>query len=57
MLLNVTHHREYQTSEETAFFGLLELDAEEPPMSEGEAFDWINGRVYELIWPDDEFPW
>lgn len=57
MLINLTNYPECHSTEEAAFFGALELDAIEPPLSEDEAFDWINGRVYELTWPDDEFPW
>lgn len=57
MMLNVTHYREGYSSEEVAFLGQMELDEFEPPMSKGEAFDWINGRVFEAAWLDDEFPW
>jgi hypothetical protein len=56
-MLNLSHYRECLSSEEAAFFGTLELDEAEPPISEGEAFNWINGRVFTAVWPDDEFPW
>lgn len=56
-MLNLTHYRNYQNAEEAIIFGLIELDESEPPISEDEAFNWINGRVFTTTWPDDEFPW
>lgn len=56
-MLNLTNYPECYSTEETAFFGQIELDEAEPPLSEGEAFDWINGRIFFATWPDDEFPW
>jgi hypothetical protein len=52
--LNTT---KYLTSEEDRFLAQMELDEAEPPLSEGEAFDQINGRVFTAFWLDDEFPW
>ena len=57
-LINVTQYpANCQEPEERDFYGALELDAPEPPLSEGDAFDLINGRAYVAVWPDDDFPW
>ena len=42
--------------EERDFYGALELDEVEPPLSEGDAFDLINGRAFSAVWPEDEIP-
>ena len=57
MMLNLTSYPECYSVEEAAFFGQIELDEVEPPLSEGEAFDYIKGRVCYASWPYDEFPW
>lgn len=57
-LINVTQHpASYLSPEERDFYGTLDLDETEPPLSEGDAFDLVNGRTYFAVWPDDEFPW
>lgn len=56
-MLNLTNYPHNLTPEEEAFWGQMELDEIEPPLTPGEAFDWINGRVFEAVWIDDEFPW
>ena len=45
------------SADERDFWGALELDEIDPPLSEGDAFDLINGRTFAAVWPDDEFPW
>lgn len=57
MMLNLTNYTNNLPFEEAEFLGQMELDELEPPMSEEDAFDWINGRVFEAVWLDDEFPW
>lgn len=58
ILINVTQYPVSTLApEERDFYGALELDEAEPPLSEGDAFDLINGRAYVAVWPDDDFPW
>ena len=42
--------------EERDFWGEHEL-APEPPLSEDALFALIEGRVFVVAWPDDDFPW
>jgi hypothetical protein len=55
--INVSVYHRDVSPEERDFWGQIELEAAEPPLSEGEAFDVINGRTYVATWPDDDFPW
>lgn len=56
--INITQYpASYLAPDERDFYGALDLDAAEPPLSEGDAFDLVNGRTYFAVWPDDEFPW
>lgn len=58
MMLNVTNHPvAAMPPEERDFLGMIELDEAEPPMTREDAFRLINGRVFQVVWPDDEFPW
>lgn len=58
ILINVTQYpASYLAPDERDFYGALELDAPELPLSEDDAFDLINGRTYVATWPDDEIPW
>jgi hypothetical protein len=58
ILINVTQYpASFQEPEERDFYGVLELDEAEPPLSEGDAFDLINGRAFCAVWPEDDFPW
>jgi len=58
ILINVTHHPVHALSpEERDFLGQIDLDEIEHPLSRNEAFRLIEGRVFEAVWPDDEFPW
>ena len=58
ILINVTQYPASTLApEEWDFYGALELDEAEPPLSEDDAFDLINGRTYVATWPDDNFPW
>ena len=59
MLINITQHpiRAILAPEERDYLCQLELDEVAPPLSHNEAFRLIEGRVFEAVWPDDEFPW
>lgn len=58
MMLNVTHYPvAAMPPEERDILGMIELDEAEPPMSRDDAFRLIEGRVFQVMWPDDEFPW
>lgn len=59
MMINVTQHPVSSTMspEERDYICQLELDEIEYPLSRNEAFRLIEGRVFEAVWPDDEFPW
>lgn len=57
MLLNVTQHPvAAMPPEERDILGLIDLMDEEPPLSRDEAFRVLEGRVFETVWPDDDFP-
>jgi|DEB19_MinimDraft_3_1074340.scaffolds.fasta_scaffold214087_1 hypothetical protein len=56
-MLNVTNYPHYPTAEEAQFWGQMELDELNPPLTRDYAFDYINGRVFEAVWIDDEIPW
>jgi hypothetical protein len=55
--INVTAHPQSLTPEERDFWGQQDLTEIDAPLSEDEAFDLINGRLYVATWPDDEIPW
>lgn len=58
MMLNVTHHPvAAMPPEERDFLGMIELDEAELPLTREDAFRLIDGRVFQVVWPDDEFPW
>jgi hypothetical protein len=59
MLVNVTMYpTEAMPPEERDLLGLLELDDEaEPPLSRDDAFGLIEGRLFQAVWLDDDFPW
>jgi hypothetical protein len=58
MLINVTNYPAITLApEERDFWGVYELDQTEAPLSQDEAFRVLQGRVFEAVWPDDEFPW
>lgn len=57
MMLNLTNYINNLPFEEAEFLGQMELDELEPPLTRDYAFDYINGRVFEAVWLDDEFPW
>lgn len=58
MLVNVTNYPSIVLApEERDFWGVYELDALDAPLSQDEAFRVLEGRVFEAVWPDDEFPW
>lgn len=60
MMINLSQYpvaRQMLPAEERDFIGQIELDEIEQPMSRNEAFRLIEGRVFEAVWPDDEFPW
>jgi len=56
-MLNLSNYPQYCTPEEAEFWGQIELDEVDPPMSQDEAFDYIHGRVFTATWPEDEIPW
>ena len=35
----------------------IAVDELDPPLTRDYAFDYINGRVFEAVWIDDEIPW
>jgi hypothetical protein len=55
--INVTAHPQNLTPEEREFWGQQDLTEIDAPLSEDEAFDLINGRLYVATWPDDKIPW
>ena len=56
-LINVNQYpASHLSADERDFWGALELDEIDPPLSEDDAFDLINGRTFVAVWPDDEFP-
>lgn len=60
MLINVTQYpvrAAILAPEERDYLCQLELEEVEQPLSRNEAFRLIEGRVFEAVWPDDEFPW
>ena len=58
MLINITQYPAVVLEpEERDFWGVYELDEVEHPLSHDEAFRVLQGRVFEAVWPDDEFPW
>lgn len=58
MLINLTNHPQITLEpEERDFWGVFELDEIEKPLSHDEAFRVIEGRIFEAVWPSDEFPW
>lgn len=58
MMINITLHPTASFApEERDFWGMFELAEIETPLSQDEAFRVINGKVFEAVWPDDEFPW
>jgi hypothetical protein len=58
MLVNVTNYPSIVLApEERDFWGVYELDQVDAPLSQDEAFRVLEGRVFEAVWPDDEFPW
>lgn len=58
MLVNVTNYPSIVLApEERDFWGVYELDQVDAPLSQDEAFRVLQGRVFEAVWPDDEFPW
>jgi len=58
MMLNVTHYPvAAMPPEERDGLGLMELDEVEPPLSREGAFNLIEGRVFQVMWPDDDFTW
>ena len=58
MLINITHYpAAVLAPEERDFWGEYELDEIAAPLSQDEAFRVLEGRVFEAVWPDDEFPW
>lgn len=59
MLINVTQYpvRAALAPEERDYLCQLELEEVEQPLSRNEAFRLIEGRVFEAVWPDDDFPW
>ena len=58
-MLNLTLHpvRATLAPEERDYLCQLELDEVEQPLSHNEAFRLIEGRIFEAVWPDDDFPW
>lgn len=57
-LINVSQYPANAISaEERDFWGQLELEEIDLPLSRNEAFRVIEGRVFEAVWPDDNFPW
>lgn len=57
-MLNLTHYREAISPEERDFWGAQELSEEaELPLSRESAFEFLEGRVFQSMWIDDEFPW
>ena len=57
MLVNVTNYPSIVLApEERDFWGVYELDQVDAPLSQDEAFRVLEGRVFEAVWPDDEFP-
>lgn len=56
-MLNVTNYTKNLPFEEAEFLGQMELDELDPPLTRDYAFDYINGRVFEAVWIDDEIPW
>lgn len=61
MNINLINVSQYPAStlaaEERDFWGQLELEEVNLLLSRNEAFRVIEGRVFEAVWPDDEFPW
>jgi hypothetical protein len=58
MLINLTNHPNITLEpEERDFWGVFELDEIDQPLSRDEAFRVIEGRIFEAVWPSDEFPW
>lgn len=60
MLINLTQYPVPATvmaPEERDYICQLELEEVEQPLSRNEAFRLLEGRVFEAVWPDDEFPW
>jgi hypothetical protein len=58
MMINLSQHPvSTMPPEERDFLGLMELDEAEPPLSREDAFSLIEGRVFQVMWPDDDFPW
>lgn len=58
MLINLTNHpRTDLEPEERDFWGTLELDEIDQPLSRDEAFRVLEGRIFEAVWPSDEFPY
>ncbi len=57
-MLNLTLHpvRTTLAPEERDYLCQLELDEVEQPLSQNEAFRLIEGRIFEAVWPDDDFP-
>ena len=58
MLINITQYpAAVLAPEERDFWGEYELDEIDAPLSQDEAFRVLEGRIFEAVWPDDEFPW
>ena len=58
MMINLSQHPvAAMPPDERDFLGLMELDQEEPPLTREGAFSLIEGRVFQVMWPDDNFPW
>lgn len=58
MLINLTNYPNVVLEpEERDFWGVYELNEIENPLSHDEAFRVIEGRIFEAVWPSDEFPW
>ena len=59
MLINITQYPvpAIMTPEERDYLCQMEMDEVEHPLSRNEAFRLIEGRIFEAVWPDDDFPW
>lgn len=58
MLINITQYPASTLEpEERDFWGEYELDEVDAPLAQDEAFRVLEGRVFEAVWPCDEFPW
>lgn len=58
MLINITQYPvAAMPPEERDILGMVELDAEEPPMTREDAIQFVDGQIYRVVLLDDEFPW